>query len=65
MNVKQMVMSLIKSNSNPLFSNLIDMAEKGNQKGVEQFARNFLKEQGRDFDKEFAQFKQLLNNSKK
>lgn len=45
------------SNSNPMFMNLFNMAKEGNTKGVENFARNLFKEQGRDFDKEYAEFK--------
>lgn len=47
---------MLKGNSNPMITNLIDMAEKGNNKGVEQFARNIFKEKGKDFDKEFEDF---------
>lgn len=43
--------------NNPIFANLINMAETGNNKGVESFARNMLKEKGLDFDKELANFK--------
>ena len=32
-------------------------AKEGDSKGVENFARNLFKEQGRDFDKEFAEFR--------
>ena len=60
-NIKQMVMNMIKNNSNPVMKNLIEMAEKGDSKGVENFARNMMKEQGRDFDKEMTQFKQNFN----
>ena len=42
---------------NPILNNLIGMAKSNNPKGVEDFARNMFKEQGRDFDKEFAEFK--------
>lgn len=45
------------NNSNPMFMNLINMAEKGNTEDVENFARNLFKEQGRDFDKEYAEFR--------
>ena len=56
-NPKQMVMNQLKGQiDNPIFGNLIDMAEKNNTKGIEQFARNLLKQQGRDFDKEYAEF---------
>ena len=53
---KEAVISMVKSNNNPMIKNLVEMAEKGNTEGVENFARNFLKEQGRDFDKEFSEF---------
>lgn len=43
--------------NNPIISNLIGMAQNGDTQGVENFARNIMKERGRDFDKEFYQFK--------
>ena len=42
---------------NPMITNLITMAKKGDTKGIENFARNMFKERGRDFDKEFNEFK--------
>lgn len=42
---------------NPMMNNLIQMAKSGNTQSVETFARNLFKEQGRDFDKELAEFK--------
>lgn len=54
---KQIVMNMLKNNSNPILNNLVKMAEQGNISGVEQFARNLMKEQGRDFDKELEMFK--------
>ena len=53
---KEAVISMVKSNNNPMIKNLVEMAEKGNTEGVESFARNLFKEQGRDFDKEFSEF---------
>ena len=44
------------NNNNPVFNNLIEMAQKGDKKGVEQFARNLYSQQGKDFDKEFGEF---------
>lgn len=44
--------------TNPMISNLIKMMNSGNVDGVETFARNMFKEKGRDFDKEFNEFKQ-------
>ena len=55
-NPKDAVINIIKSNNNPMVKNLVEMAEKGDSKGVENFARNIFKEQGRDFDKEFGEF---------
>lgn len=64
-NIKQMVMNVLKNNSNPIFANLIDMAEKNDVQGVENFARNLMKEQGRDFDKEMKQFQGMFNKKQK
>lgn len=47
---------MTQRNQNPMINNLINMAQKGDSKGVENFARNLFKEQGRDFDKEFSDF---------
>lgn len=59
-NPQKMVIQMMNSNpnmkNNPMVSNLIGMAEKGDAKGIEQFARNFCKENGKDFDKEFNAF---------
>lgn len=54
----QMLKNMIinKQISNPILKEVINKAQNGDSKGVEEFARNFLKEQGRDFDKEFNQF---------
>lgn len=55
-NPKEAVISVVKSNNNPMIKNLVEMAENGNSKGVEDFARNLYAQQGRDFDKEFGEF---------
>jgi hypothetical protein len=60
-NPKDAVINIIKSNNNPMVKNLVEMAEKGDNKGVETFARNLYAQQGRDFDKEFNEF---MNNFK-
>ena len=56
---KGIVKSITKNN--PIFNNLIDMAEKGDNQGVENFARNLLKERGLDFDKEMQNLKKTLS----
>ena len=58
---KEAVINMIKSNNNPMIKNLVEMAEKGDNKGVEDFARNLYAQQGKDFDKEFNNF---MNNFK-
>lgn len=55
---KELLMNFMQQNNqNPMINNLIRSAQKGDNKQVENFARNMLKEQGRDFDTEFNQFK--------
>ncbi len=58
MNPVQMIKNMIlnKNINNPILKEIITKAQNGDTKGVEAFARNFLKEQGRDFDKEFNEF---------
>ena len=55
-NPKDAVINMIKANNNPMIKNLVEMAEKGENQNVENFARNLLKEQGRNFDQEFGEF---------
>ena len=52
--VKQM------AGNNPMLKNLINMAEKGDNEGIEKFARNLFNERGLDFDQEFSTFKNSL-----
>lgn len=47
--------------NNPVMANLVKMASAGDTDGVEKVARNIFKEKGRDFDKEFSEFKNKLN----
>lgn len=58
MNPIQMLKNMImnKQLNNPVLKEVITKAQNGDAKGVEEFARNFLKDQGRDFDKEFGEF---------
>ena len=61
-NPKELVMKAMgMSSGNPMISNLVNMAKQGNSQGVEQFARNYLKERGIDFDKEFNSFMSNFN----
>lgn len=56
MNPKNIAINMLKNNTNPIFNNLMQMMEKGDDKGIEQFARNMCKEKGIDFDKQFNEF---------
>ena len=55
-NPKEAVINMIKSNNNPMLKNLVEMAEKGQNDKIEEFARNLFKEQGKNFDDEFNNF---------
>lgn len=55
-NPQQLVEKLVMNNTNPMLRQLVEKAKNGDTKGVEEFARNIYKQQGRDFDKEFSQF---------
>lgn len=63
-NPKDFVINMIKQQmpNNPFFNNLIDMANNGNKKGVEEIARNLLKDKGFDYDKEFSNFMSNFKN---
>ena len=41
-------------------SPLLGMAQRRDSRGIEQFARNYYKQQGKDFDKEFQMFRQMF-----
>ena len=60
MSPKNIVMNMLKNNTNPIFANLIEMANKNDVKGLENFARNICKEKNIDFDKEFNNFKDMM-----
>lgn len=55
-NPKEAVINMVKSNNNPMIKNLVEMAEKGQNDKIEEFARNLYREQNRNFDQEFGEF---------
>ena len=61
MTPKGIVMNIMGGNKNPIFNNLVEMAEKGDNQGVEKFAKNIMKEKGLDYDTEVANFKRTFN----
>ena len=60
-NPKETLINMIKSNNNPMIKNLVEMAEKGQNDKIEEFARNLFREQNKDFDQEFNNFKSMFN----
>jgi len=61
-NPQQAVINILQqqSNNNPIAQNLLQMAQSGNAQGIEQVAKNIMKERGLDFDTEFNNFKKTL-----
>lgn len=60
-NPRQLVEKMVMNNSNPIMRDLVQKAQNGDTKGIEEFAQNLYKQQGRDFNKEFGEF---MNNFK-
>lgn len=56
-NPQEFVLNQLCTNTNPMLKNLVEMAKNGDTQGVENFARNILKEQGQDFDQIMSIFK--------
>ena len=56
-NPREFVINYAKQNNNPMINNLIQMAEKKDTKGLENFAKNFFEQQGMDFNKIKEHFK--------
>lgn len=61
-NPQQLAMNLLQQNmgDSPLGANLMQLAKNNQGADIEQIVRNLAKQQGVDFDKEFAAFKQML-----
>lgn len=55
----QNILSKLNIN-NPILNNVMNMAQNGDTKGVENFARNICNQKGIDFDTEFSKFKNNL-----
>ena len=49
-----------QTGNNPVLNNALNMAEKGDMKGVEQLARNLCKERNIDVDTALGQIKNQL-----
>lgn len=65
-NPQQLAMNLLQQNmgQTPIGANLIQLAKEGKTQEIEQIVRNYAQQQGVDFDKEFASFKQMMGFNK-
>lgn len=64
-NPQQFLQQMMGNNSvmsNPMARNAMQMAQKGDSKGIEQMARNLCKEKGLNADDVFNQIKSRFNN---
>lgn len=59
---KQFVYNMMqeRAGGNPILQNILELAQQNKTGEIEGIARNLLKEQGRDFDKEFNGFRKFL-----
>lgn len=59
-NPQRMLMMFMQQNmqNNPMFANLIQLAQQGKTSDIMQIAQNVCKENNIDFEKEFTAFKQ-------
>lgn len=61
-NPEQFVMMMLQNGAknNPVFANILQLAQNRNYQGVENVVKNLAKQRGIDFDKEFNNFRQTL-----
>lgn len=62
-NPQTLVMNMLEqsaSTGDPMSQNLLFLVNSGNERKIEEIARNVAKEKGIDFDKEFNSFKQMF-----
>ncbi len=61
-NPQQLVMSMLqqKAGNNPMFSNLLNLAQNNKTDEIEQIVRNYAQSNGIDYDTAFNTFKQQL-----
>lgn len=61
-NPEQFVMMMLQNGAknNPVFANILQLAQNKDYQGVENVVKNLAKQRGIDFDKEFNNFRQTL-----
>lgn len=59
---KQLAMSLLQKNAqgNPIISNILQLAQKGEYGQIEQVARNLAQQRGINFDEALTNFRKTL-----
>lgn len=59
-NPQQLMLSILQQEAqgNPMYQNLMMLAQNNRTADIEQIARNLANERGIDFDKEFTAFRQ-------
>ena len=61
-NPQQLVMGMLqqRASGNPIFANLLSLAQNGNTAEIENVVRDLARERGIDFDTEFNSFRQMF-----
>lgn len=61
-NPQQLMIDMLAQSAgdNPVFQNILSLAQNGRVQDIEQVARNIFASQGLDFDKEFNSFRKSL-----
>ena len=61
-NPQQLMLSFLQAQAgdSPMMNNLLLLAKNNDTKSIEEIARNLYKGSGKDFDKEFMAFRQML-----
>lgn len=53
----QQLLQMLQNNKNPMYQNLASLIQNQDTQGLETLARNLMQSQGKDFDREFSNFK--------
>lgn len=61
-NPQQLMLRILEGqmSGTPMGQNLLQLAKNNDTRGIEQIVRNLSKQQGVDFDTEFAAFRKML-----
>ena len=61
-NPQQLMMDFLRQKmaGTPMGDNLLQLAQNNDGRSIENFARNYFKQQGKDFDKEFKSFREMF-----